>query len=313
VKFVSVSERLALMFVTRLQILASGDGIQGPSGTLCETCQQPMNSQSTMINVGSMSNTSSSTVPIRRLLHGDIPMDLSADLTMATSGNLDGPQSDGVFPTPLDEVAHAAIVSFNSFDILNPPRPLHFGEFTSRQVSPARVKELTRSFRTGPFHPFNPESRIAILMDPEDIEPSCINHDMGVGPGDLPLMLSDIGKTRKAFIVCGGEHRLTAVGRVMLILDKKLQRLHSRLTLLRTQKILVLIDDTDSDDDDGIVSDYEPFGDGEVDLRAGEISLTTRKIQEIEEQKVKFKTWGVVIYDISTHRFPLCISHSLTS
>jgi hypothetical protein len=199
---------------------------------------------------------------------------LPADTGVATGGPL-GTLYAERRPASLDDAAHAAIISFNTLDILHPPLTLAFGEFGMRTMDLRCANDLVESFLNTTFHPFSVESMIPIILNREDLEPSCISNDATLGPDAPPLTLSNLGKQRKKIIVCRGTKRIWAVQQIMLTLNKKLHDLRTSLASLKR----------------------EHTGTGSLTWVDYHLAKVLGEIKAIKKQKVKFKTWGVVVYD----------------
>ncbi|KAF9442206.1 hypothetical protein P691DRAFT_681969 [Macrolepiota fuliginosa MF-IS2] len=232
------------------------------------------------------------------------PDEISADTHLETCGppvsNTPAPHagpstslasSRGVFDGGLEEKASQAIISVNTFNIIDPPRPLKFGKFNPRPLSNPGVKELAESFLEDGFMPFKQESMIPILLNVEDIDESCISKDFLLGGSAPPLKLKDgpkngKGKARVTKIdACGGNHRLSAVKKIRADADREIKRLESQIGVTAKAK--------------GKRKQKEEV----VDAEPADIPSLRQKIAELEVRKTSFITWGVIVYDARTFYF----------
>lgn len=175
-----------------------------------------------------------------------------------------------------EEKANAAIISFNTFNIIDPPIPLFFGTDTSKKLRTSKVDTLVKKF-IDDFRPFTWEATIKVLLKIDDIDPQYINRDITMGRSAPELRLTYSERLAgKVLVTCGGYHRYMAVCQILKklrnerrILNKrrtKMMRGEERNSTLQSSTTLTLI---------------------EID----------EKLRCIAEQQVLFATWGVIVYD----------------
>jgi hypothetical protein len=206
-----------------------------------------------------------------------------------------------------DDHSRAAVLSYNTFDILCPPRPLKFGEFNPRPIVPSGVANLANAFLNNIFTPFRQEAMIPILLHPSELDPSCVNESSNLGLNAPPLKLSSKGIQLAALIAFGGNHRLHAVQRVMATLDKQMKDIADKIKALKRsqtkgkgrkskskKKAKANNKSDESTDDD------------DVDVSTNIDNLQTQS-NLLNARKSYYCTWGVVVYNAGTsyHSFPL--------
>jgi hypothetical protein len=196
-----------------------------------------------------------------------------------------------------DDLARRAIISYNTFDILEPPRPLSFGEYNPRALNNLGVTALADTFLNGIFTPFRHEAMIPISLHPSELDQSCINAHSNLGVDSPPLVLSSKGLQLAALKAFGGNHRLNAVKRVLAILDKqikdfadKIKALERSQTKRKPRKGKRKSKAKAGDDDEDSLSDAD------IDETNDVAYLRTQR-DLLEDRKRYYRTWGVVIYD----------------
>lgn len=249
----------------------------------------------------------------------------TADLPLQTSGPSEPPPP--VIRCDEDK-ANDAIISINSIDIFKPPLKILFNTINPRKLRPSGVKNLVDSIRCM-FTPYKSDSMFRILLNKEDIDPSCIDV-AGKSYRTKVLKLSAVGLAKNSFIIaCGGSHRYEAVTRIVKDLEKELVGLRKTLANLKDAEEKKALgaakkgkggrkakgkgkgNNVDTDDEDGgpanvADEDGDPDGGdnglphstktlGEVPTIQGIealIKLADGKIQQ-------YSTWGVCVYDSS--------------
>lgn len=208
--------------------------------------------------------------------------------------------------TSLEDDTRAAIISINTMDLIDAPLPLHIGEFNPRPIVQTGVRDLANEFMSENFAPFKQESMIPILLNPEDIDSSCINKDITLGSKAPRLVLSEIGKQQKQITACGGNHRRKAVLHVLGALDKKLKSLSERLEAKQTgptkEKPKVKGKGKAAGKGKGKEVETEESDDDEADellLDGATVTSIQKDIDEINAKKATVKMWGVIVYNAS--------------
>jgi hypothetical protein len=182
------------------------------------------------------------------------------------------------------------------------------------------------------------ESMIPLLLTHADIHPSCINRDIMKGPAAPLLVLTDHGKEKDNLIICGGNHRLAAVRRLLDELDNQSKVLKKHETILAKElqkqgvkgeqgKAAAVAVGTTKGKGEGkgkgkhkgqqkaeeSASDTEGETSGVDDhdnnngndnyntiIAASSLKGIKAQLDDIMNRKAYFSTWGVIIYDAGT-------------
>lgn len=227
-----------------------------------------------------------------------LPTKKSAGPTAQIGGLTADPNSSRKKATAnADEMSRKAILSVNRINLTNPPLKLHFGTFNPRPVVDSGVKELIKAFEDD-FTPFKMESMIPILINRNDVDPSCINLDFTLGHDAPQLLLSKKGQTRDSLTALGGRHRYEAVRKMQENIDKKIKGLELRINKLKGKakgakkvKAEKSVEELDGNND---FIDIDPVN---IDTEKKSIEELNDNIDMLQADKVYYSSWGVILYD----------------
>lgn len=176
--------------------------------------------------------------------------------------------------------AKAAVISYNTINILDPPKTLKFGEWNDRATKRRGVDVLVDDFRFKDFTPGDYECMFRVMVERSHVVDKCINTDMGRGVEAPELQLTDDAKLITAF---GGRHRRAAVQQIVDGLKKDKSALDAQLAKLRK-------------------------GDGDSNSQvSGEIGKCEKAISILKNKIKTFSTWGVIVYDAGEYFIIFCL------
>lgn len=242
-----------------------------------------------------------------------------ADPTDEISG--DPPPNTRTDPTTLTDYdkAQMAIISINTFNIISPPRPLHFGAYNPRKIRNSGVVDLADSF-LDIFTPFKQDCMIPIILSRDDVSPTCINLQLLKSQDLRGLVLSAKGLLRTKLTACGGNHRFHAVKRLMAELDKQSRVLNKEKIALQKKAAAVgnvgkggkqgkrkqngggagSKGDEGTDIGSIIRDDDEDTEHSTAIITASSIAGIDSQLAYIQSQIEVFQKWGVIVYDEGT-------------
>ena len=182
-----------------------------------------------------------------------------------------------------DDQAKAAILSYNLVDICDPPHPFLFGTFNPYKERPGGAWSLLNEWRANEFTPFQTDCMIPIGLCHHDLLPSCINTNPTLTTSSPFVTLSN-KSTISSIVAYGGCHRVCTVELAQDDIQKILTVKKKKLNKARVNQ----------DDSKKAHSSHV-----DIDSIKAEIVQGKRDIH-------CFKTWGVIVYDISN--IPPCPS-----
>jgi hypothetical protein len=119
-----------------------------------------------------------------------------------------------------------AIFSYNVLDITKPPLEFH-NPYNPRPVMKQRVRMMRNALLQEGFRVFSNENRIMIVIDPSDVDPSCITLDSAGPPKPLRLAADN---QLDCLTIIGGQHRREAVLLIKSDFTAKMDRLRAKMT-----------------------------------------------------------------------------------
>jgi hypothetical protein len=186
--------------------------------------------------------------------------------------------SVGVTPADDDEAKNAselaasAVISYNTMNILHPPKRLMFGQYNNRPIDKSFVKILENDFTISDFTPGLPRSMIPIMLDRSQLDIGRINTDMGRGVKAPKLKLAG-GVTQ--ITVLGGHHRQAAVSSLKGKFTSEIAKLDKRIEKLNSKSATAKVRD--------------------------EIANSEAEKKNLGDQIELYSTWGVIVYDAGTY------------
>jgi hypothetical protein len=153
------------------------------------------------------------------------PHDLIRQLDDPVSEDMDARLSLLARIDPAEQAKSDAIFSYNVMDIIAPPLKLT-NPYNPRPVMKPRVSLMRNALLQEGFQVFSNENRIMIVINPSDVDPSCITLDPTAPP--KPLLLKRKHKLSSLTII-GGQHRRAAVELIQSEYKTKMDRLRVEL------------------------------------------------------------------------------------
>jgi hypothetical protein len=189
-----------------------------------------------------------------------------------------------------------AIISVNVFNILMPPVPIEFGEFNPRPLVKSGVTALVEKFTNDAFTPFRMDSMIPIHLHLSDLDASCRNMDFTRGADAPPLRLSTQSNISvlKAF---GGRHRHAASQKIYDDCTETLKSLRDDLNSLEGRKGKGKGEGSSKGRSKKAAKVAEDVVEGTGLERSERIGEIQEKISAVEDDRRRYTTWGVVVYD----------------
>lgn len=126
---------------------------------------------------------------------------------------------------PAEDAKSKAIFSYNVMDIIDPPLELK-NPYNPRPVVKSRVRIMRNALLQEGFRGFSKENRIMIVINPSDVNPSCITLDDAAPP--VPFRLA-ANHTLSSLSIIGGQHRRDAVVLIKSDTIAKMTRLRAQI------------------------------------------------------------------------------------